>query len=87
MLLNLSKKLRVTRVLFNAPHRSIYLKDRDLHSPQEAEERLLLQYIRNYMNVDPRELSEADKAKYLVQAKELQAKFVQQAKSESSRLD
>lgn len=37
------------------------MPDKDRHNPKEAEERMLLQYINNYMNVDPRTLSEKEK--------------------------
>jgi hypothetical protein len=46
------------------------------YDSKESEDRLLLQYIRNYMNKDPRSISEEQKVQYLKEAKTLQEKFM-----------
>ena len=34
--------------------RGIFLRDRENYDPKKAEEEMLLQYIRNYMDIDPK---------------------------------
>jgi len=34
--------------------RAIFLRDRENYDPKKAEEEMLLQYIRNYMDIDPK---------------------------------
>ena len=38
--------------------RSIYLRDKDNYNHKEAEEQQLMQYIKNYMDIDPKMVDE-----------------------------
>ena len=38
--------------------RGIFLRDKEKYDPKKAEEEMLMQYIRNYMDIDPKKLKD-----------------------------
>ena len=51
--------------------RGIFLRDREKYDPKKAEEEMLLQYIRNYMDIDPKKLGDEAREQMLLKAKEM----------------
>ena len=64
------------------PKRNLVLQDKARYSKEEAEKEQLLQYVKEYMDVDPKKLSEKERDELLAKAKVI---MEQQKKEEKER--
>lgn len=62
--------------------RGIFMKERDSYNPKDEEERQLLLYIRNYMDIDPRKLNEQQRTEIMAKAKEFMQSDMEENKAE-----
>ena len=63
------------------------MKDRENYSKEDAEKEMLLSYVRNYMHIDPRRLSEQQMNKLLAEAKKMMDEDKDQTEQNKQPMD
>ena len=53
------------------PHRSIFLKDKEGYKEEDEEKEMLKQYIKGYLNIETKNMSESEMEKMMAKAKKM----------------
>ena len=53
----------------SVPFRCLFLQDKQRYSREEAEKQQLLQYVKDYMDIDPKQLGDQEREELMAKAK------------------